>query len=187
MSRNLKLITIGGLILIVVALSVAYAALGQTLNITGTAQVTGNTWNVKLQAGSCTKTGSATAGTVTVSGTTATVSGVKLALPGDSVTCTATVVNNGTVAAKLSSFSKKSVSIVGTSTTATADANLISSNSTYTVTYDGSASPSLPVTLTAGATKNVIVKIEYKSTATAIPTGNVTIGNMGATLVYSQA
>ncbi len=96
MSRNLKLITIEGLILIVVALSVAYATLGQTLNVTGTAQVTGNTWNVKFGTPSCTSSGT-------------------------------------------------------------------------------------------GATKNVIVKIEYKSTATAIPTGNVTIGNMGATLVYSQA
>ena len=187
MSRNLKLITIGGLILIVVALSVAYAALGQTLNITGTAQVTGNTWDVKLQAGSCTKTGSATAGTVTVSGTTATVSGVKLALPGDSVTCTVPVTNGGTLDAKLKTFTPKTPTYTGTGSTATNDKTTVTNNTTYTVTYDGSASPSLPVTLTAGATKNVIVKIEYKSTATAIPTGNVTIGNMGATLVYSQA
>ena len=186
MSRNLKLITIGGLILIVVALSVAYAALGQTLNVTGTAQVTGNTWDVKLQAGSCTKTGSATAGTVTVSGTTATVSGVKLALPGDSVTCTATVVNNGTVAAKLSSFSKKSVSIVGTSTTATADANLISSNSTYTVTYDGSASPTTGSALAAGASKEVKITITFNSGATSVPTNAVNISNMGATLSFAQ-
>ena len=188
MNKNLKIIIISGLILIVGALSIAYATLGQTLNVTGTAQVTGNTWNVKFGTPSCTSSGSgANKGTISVSGTTVTLKDVVLALPGDSVTCTVPVTNGGTLDAKLTTFTPKTPTYTGTGSTATNDKTTVTNNTTYTVTYDGSASPSLPVTLTAGATKNVIVKIEYKSTATAIPTGNVTIGNMGATLVYSQA
>lgn len=198
MNKNLKTIIVVGLIAIVATLSIAYATLSQTLNVTGTAQVTGNTWTIGMTKPTtpCVASGKATAGTVAISGTTATISGVVLSVPGDSVTCTVEVVNTGTVDAKLTAFSKKTPTITGTSTTASDDAKIITDNHTYSVTYTGStnptitetSSPTLNTTYLNKTTGKALVKVTFtfNSGAVSVPKNPVNIGNMGVTLTYQQ-
>ena len=194
MTKNMKTIVIVGLIAIVAALSVAYAALSKTLNITGTATLKQNTWSIAFGSGSCAATGSATAGTVSGSGTTtASVSGVKLALPGDTVTCTVPITNNGTINATLSSISYTAPTISGTSDTD------IKSWITASVTYDGvtlgdNATTNLnnitsasKQSLNTGITKNVVIKYTYSSSATKVPGADVTIGSLAVSTNYVQS
>lgn len=95
-------IIIGTLVAVVVVMGVAFAAFSTSLNVNGTANIS-STWNVAFKAGTCTPTvqkdsGLASTGTVTVSGTTATVS-VDMASPGDVLTCTIIAENKGTLPA----------------------------------------------------------------------------------------
>lgn len=194
MSKNLKTIVIVGLVAIVAALSVAYAALSQTLNITGTAILKQNTWSIAFGNGSCTKTGGATAGTVSGSGTsTATVSGVKLSLPGDTVTCTVPITNGGTINATLNSISYTAPTISGTTdtdikgwitTTVTYDGVALGANAATNLTNITNASKQ---TLNTGITKNVVIKYTYSNAATKVPGADVTIGSLSVSTNYVQA
>lgn len=194
MSKNLKTISIVGLIAIVAALSVAYAALSQTLNITGTATLKQNTWNIAFGSGNCLATGSATAGTVDGSGsTTASVTGVKLALPGDTVTCTIPITNNGTINATLSSISYTAPTITGTSddsikqgieTSVTYDGVALGNNATTNLNSIKSASKQ---GLNTGASRNVVIKYTYSSSATKVPGADVTIGSLAVSTNFVQA
>lgn len=185
MSKNTKTIVIMGLIVAVAALSVGYAALSQTLNISANATLQKGAWNVAFGNGSCTATGGATAGTVSGSGTSsATVSGVVLSLPGDTVTCTVPITNAaGNINAKLNSFTTSGPTISGTEDTS------IQNWITTSVTYDGSADPVTAgkTAMAAGTTKNVVIKYTYSSAATKVPSANVTIGSLTVTANYVQA
>lgn len=185
MTKNMKTMIIVGLIVAVAALSVGYAALSQTLNISANATLQKGTWNVVFGSGSCVATGSATAGTVSGSGTnSATVSGVVLALPGDTVTCTVPITNAaGNIDAKLSSFTTSGPTISGTSDTD------IKGWITTSVTYDGSTDPVTAgkTAMAAGTTKNVVITYTYSSAATKVPDANVSINGLTVTANYVQA
>lgn len=186
--RTIRIGLVIGLCIVVCLLTVAYAALSQTLNITGTAQVVGNTWNIYLANPSCSKTGSATAGTPSITGgTTISLSGMMLSVPGDTVTCTFDVVNGGSVNAKLSTITNLTPNVEGIGTTAASDVSVVKANYTYSLTYDTGTSIAVNDTLNAGATKKLKMYITYKTNATGIPKNDVTISNLGATLVYTQA
>jgi len=84
---------------VVVIMAVAYAAFSTTLTINGTASIS-STWEVgfEQESSSCSD-----GSVVSVTGTLATLA-VELESPGDSVTCTLTVKNTGTLDAKLESI-----------------------------------------------------------------------------------
>jgi hypothetical protein len=84
----------------IVIMAAAYAAFSTTLTINGTASIS-STWEVGFdqEASSCSD-----GSLVSVNGTLATL-GVELESPGDSVTCTLTVKNTGTLDARLESIS----------------------------------------------------------------------------------
>lgn len=189
-ARNFKTIAVIAICIAVVGLSVAYAALSQTLNIktNATVQSSASSWNVKfVNPGTGTVVGTAVKGTITLTDTTVIASGIILKAPKDSVTYTFDVKNAGQVGAKLSTITPLTPSVTGTGDTAAADVTLVKANYTYTVTYaDGSAIKAND-TLPAGTTKSLKLVITYKDTATSLPSGNVTISNLGSTLVYVQA
>lgn len=186
-NRSLKVIVVIALCVAVGTLTVAYATLSKTLNITGTAQVSGNTWDIHLANASCSKTGSATAGTPSITGaTTISLTGMMLSVPGDTVTCTFDVVNSGSVNAKLSTVTNLTPTIEGTGATATSDVSIVSSNYTYTLTYNDGTAIATNDTLNANTTKKMKMHATYKSNASGVPTNDVTISNLGATLTYIQ-
>lgn len=87
--------------LVVVILSVGYAAITATLNITGTSTITKNTWNIHFQDLSVTS-GSVTAATpaaITTNNHAEITYTVTLPKPGDFYEFTVNIVNDGTIAA----------------------------------------------------------------------------------------
>ena len=87
------------LIISIVTLTVAYAALSETLSIQGSAKVNASNWNIKLENSTSqtnSKTGTATYTTPVVNGTTISYS-VGLTKPSDSATLYFDVLNNGDI------------------------------------------------------------------------------------------
>ena len=156
------------LVVILLALSLGYAALSATLTINGTATGTG-TWDVRFLStrfvkadGSTvdnTHNGSATISTSQGGSTNDTITAtVELAYPGDGVLLEAVVKNNGSIPAKLTSFS-----ITGTDTD-------------FEVTQ-AAGGPAANELLPAGGTctAQFLVKWKANSTATSLGTKTFTI------------
>lgn len=189
-NRKVRLIMVVGLCLVVCLLTVAYAALSQSLNITGTATLKSNTWDIHLENVSCTSTGGGSAGTPTVNGTSIQFSEMTLTQPGDSVTCTFDVKNAGTVSAKLSDIVTLTPEYEGIGSTSSADVSLVEANCTYSFTYsDGTAITTSNSYATVAATSSRTMKLyaTYKTDNTGIPTNDVLIKNVGLTLTYQQS
>ena len=177
----------------IVGISIAYSALSQTLKIsaTGTAQSATKSWNVHFQlkgsSSSCVKAaGYATGGTISVSGTTASITGVILKAPGDSVTCTFQAINTGELTGKLTSYTAPTISYKAGSASPTSTGNV-----TYSITYGGKALTaggdfSSFSTLTTNTAVDVVVTLTYSSSA-ALPSADTTVSLTNATLGFTQA
>lgn len=148
--KSKKNLVIVAILLIVVAMSVGYAALSTTLNITGTANISTVGWdvhfaNIKVTSGSVTAT---TAASIN-SATTAVNYAVTLNKPGDFYEFTVDVVNGGTLDAKLST-----ITLGGLTTAADVYTN-------YTATYSDGTTIKQNDTIAAGATKTIKVRVEF--------------------------
>lgn len=107
--KDSKNIVIGLLCTVLCVMAVAYAAFSTSLSINGTATIS-STWNVAISDIQCTTQKAATGGvdittpTVTGIGSTEASIGVSFNQPGDNMTCTVYIANNGTLEAKLASI-----------------------------------------------------------------------------------
>ena len=187
------------LIISIVTLTVAYAALSETLSIQGSAKVNASNWNIKLENSTSqtnSKTGTATYTTPVVNGTTISYS-VGLTKPSDSVTLYFDVLNSGDVTGEITSI----ISSTPTCTSATgntADADLVCNNLEISLVYsDGSAVSIGDVINTEGyrclngstssKTKAYIkLVVKLKDSMTSVPTSEVTISNLKHDIIYSQ-
>ena len=167
--------------MVVLLMTVGFAAFVAKLQIDGTVSVTPTKWSVHYVNGTITPTtGSVTATTASVNNTTYSFD-VDLDKPGDFYEATVQVTNDGDFDAVLTSITMSGVT---------------SSNSgylAYTVTYDGTpysaTTTGLSRQLSAGASKNVKVRVEYLLPADAndLPTGTTPISvNLTGTLHYDQ-
>ncbi len=189
-NRGIKIVVIVGLCLAIGLLTVAYAFLSQNLNITGTARTTDSSaWNIYLTNISCTSTGDAASGTVSVENqTTINLSGITLTAPGESVTCTFDVVNGGEIDAKLSAVTSLTPAIEGIGSTATSDVTIVSNNYSSTLSYNTNVAliPGCD-TLNANETVKMKMVVSYNANATSVPSNDVLINNLGFELTYAQA
>ena len=177
--REVKIIAIVALLVAVVGLSVAYAALSTSLSISGTATVNSATWQVEFVKGAW----DTPVGTAVTSGPEF---GVTLVKPGDKAVYRFKVHNKGTIPAKLSAgTSVGTISCTGGANQSEADTTC--SNIVYSLTYaaDGKT-PAAGDTLAASEQKDLILTVEFKSTATTIPSSAVTVNGISATLEYVQ-
>lgn len=154
------------LALVVVILSVGYAAITATLNITGTSTITKNTWNIHFQGLSVT-TGSVTAATpaaITTNNHAEITFTVTLPQPGDFYEFTVNIVNDGTIAAK-------------TSAAPTLSGNTQSGIMTYTATWSDGSAIAANTTLAAGASKKMKLRVQYRKdiTASQLPTADTSL------------
>lgn len=166
--KNQRSYFIVSLFIVVVSLAVGYAVFAETLNISGTAQATGN-FDVEFFTAALdvpNTSGVTGTPTATISGdkNTLTLSQVDLQLPGSKATFDVTVKNVGNVAANL-----LSVDVVGTG-----DAEVVV---TYPVWPTG-------VNLAANATYTFEIVVEWLSTSEDTPAGILTYT---AALNYQQA
>lgn len=187
------------LIISIVTLTVAYAALSETLTISGSGTVNASNWDIKLN-NSTTKTnattGTATYTTPVVNGTTISYS-VGLTKPSDSVTLYFDVLNNGDVTGEITSI----ISSTPTCTSATgntADANLVCNNLEISLVYSDGSSVQVGDVIntdgyrclngsTSASTKAVIkLIVKLKDSMTSVPTSKVNITNLKHDIIYSQ-
>ena len=95
--RGIRTLSVVAIAIALVALSVGYAALSQTLNINGTTTVKQTDWSVKFQnLASPVLKGAAVSDTTDLTATTFTFT-ASLTKPGDSVTYTWEVTNDGDI------------------------------------------------------------------------------------------
>ena len=187
------------LIISIVTLTVAYAALSETLSIQGSAKVNASNWNINLNNSTTrtnSKTGTATYTTPVVNGTTISYS-VGLTKPSDSVTLYFDVLNNGDVTGEITSI----ISSTPTCTSATgntADADLVCNNLEISLVYSDGSSVQVGDVIntdgysclkgtTSSSTKAVIkLIVKLKDSMTSVPTSEVNITNLKHDIIYSQ-
>ena len=197
------------LVVAVFGISIGFAAMSQTLNISGQVKVAPGNWQVEFTNAVFNAEGThATATEVaedltatppvtakpTLTGTTFSDYEIVLTQPGDKGKYTVTVENLGSIDAELSnvSWNTGTPTCTGTaadSTQAAADATLVCANVTYTVTWnDGSAitTSGTNAELLAGNSNDIIIEAEYDADATELPSAPVIITGKDLTLTYTS-
>ena len=189
-NKTLKTLAITALVVAVGGLTLGYAALTQSLSINTSAKVQNSATGWKIlfsnpNAGSA--TGDAVKGSISLNANDVTVSDIVLKAPGDSVTYTFDVVNNGEIDAQLTTFTLKTPTVTGTGEKKADDEALVNGKYTYSLTYtDGGQAVTQGDTLNAGETKSITLKIVFDASVTQLPTADVTIDGLGASLIYTQ-
>lgn len=190
-SREVKIIAVVALLVAVVGLSVAYAALNTTLKITGTATVNSASWDVHFIKGTGTPVGAATfvEPEISTDSTALNNYSVKLTKPGDSVTYTFKITNQGSINAKLGTVNIGDVTCTSADATetGTTEANTTCANLTYSVTYENGDEIKVGDVLNAGNTVDAKITITFNSDAETVPASVVTVGGLDVTLIYNQA
>ena len=160
-------IIMGVLVAVIAVMGVAFAAFSTTLEINGSATIDSN-WNITFTAGTCTAVNKDAAapssGTVSVSGTTATVT-ANMMSPGDTLACTVIVNNEGSLAAVRDTWAITSA---------------VSNTDAYEVT---ATAPTAATLAAETGTETLTINITYKD-VTAKPTGSATFTG---TATYKQA
>lgn len=186
--RNLLVI----LFLIVISISVAYAALSTNLTVTAS-KITQNalTWNVGFTGTSATATSSGTSntglscGTATITSTSVTIANSTLSKPGDTCIYALTIKNSGTIPAKLNTITPTAPTSV---TCGTASGGLlVCGNITYRLASNNAGTTTLTTggVLAANATLPVYLSISY--TGTGVNSSAVTQNSAKFTINYVQS
>ena len=183
-NREVKVIAVVALLVAVVGLSVAYAALSTTLEITGQATINSASWNVQFAAGESTKTGGTTFTAPTVSSTSISGLSVTLTKPGDSYTYSFSIQNTGSINAKLGTVNIGTISCTGTDTT---EATNTCADLTYSVTYADGTPFQVGDSLDSQTSKEAKLTISYNAAADSVPANPITVNGLTATLIYDQA
>ncbi len=159
--RKIRAMAITIIGIAVIGLSIGYATLSQVLNISGTANIKGQNWDVvfedlKEPTANDGLVGSAKG--VSASLTTTTLSfAAELSLPGDAITYRFKVANNGTIDAILSE-----VPVLSGLSEAQAQ------NVVYEFTYEDGTLIKANDELPAGETKNLKLVIKFDADATTV-------------------
>lgn len=188
-SRVFRVLTVLAILIAIACLSIGYAALDRVMEINSEAYVSSkeSNWDIRfVNPGEAQIVGKAESGSISLKNTDVTITGVVLKAPGDSVTYTFDVENNGIISAKLSAFTMKKAQIVGSGEHQVSDQELVSKNYTYSITYDDGRPIAVSDELLAGESKKIKVIISYGNSMTQLPENGVTLSNLGATLVFMQ-
>ena len=197
--RNQQKLTviIVGLLVMVIGLSVAYAALSATLNVTANKVSTSViSWEVSLSCSLTTTGGTSetgrSCGTVSTSGSTITIADTQLSKPGDYCLYTCTVTNNSGVAISLGSIN--STAPTKSSGTESCSASGAAITCTYvkyqlcTAQSSGTCSTALSTSnggVSANSTKTIYLLNSY--TSSNLNSAGAVLANAKFSLVYNQA
>ena len=178
------------LVLSIVGISIGFASMSTELTINGTTTVVPATWKIKFQG--LAKVTGEDANIITAPQITSDTHignyAVKLSKPGDKVVYKFQVANTGSLDAELSSYSFATPTITGTGDKASQDAEIVSNNLIYTLTYNDNDKTAIQVgdDLDHESNKELLLTVEYDSNATSLPTNDVSITGMDVTFVYAQ-
>ena len=176
--KKLRSFIIVTLIFAVLSISVAFAALSQTLIINIDGKIRGSEWSLIWSAASGSKTGTSSSSSSYgissgVGSPTLTISGIVLEQPGDKVEWIVTASNEGVIDAVLANFTELFTKTVtfNPSEASNLDANDI----LVTLTKSPSGAVTIGDELDAGDTQDYILTIEFRPGATEVPSHDVTI------------
>lgn len=176
-------------LLSVVGISVGFAAMSSNLNVKGQSEVVPASWKIKFKDISNPIT-TGTAEVVTApqieSDTHIGNYDIKLSMPGDSVTYTFKVANDGTIDAELSNYTFATPTITGTGDSAANDASIVSNNLVYTLTYADGTPIQKNDELAKKSDKTLKLTVAYDANATELPLNQVDISGMDITFTYGQ-
>lgn len=195
-NKGIKIFAIAILFVIVLCLTIAYASLSQTLSISGTAEVDGGTWDVHFEDISKSEHGA----TVTYEMGQTSISNMSIVFskPGDYVDLTITVINNGTIPAKLVDVVDKGTTLTfeGSGATPDVDITKVQNDVKYTVKYENQditastdVSKLLNTTIAATKTATITLHAEYieQSSNQESPMSDVTVKGFDRTFEFKQA
>ena len=208
--KGFKIGVLVALIAMIVVVGVGFAAFTTTLNINGTAKVEASSWNIGFSKSSTaitpgevnvskgnTQTGIKTTTTVvkqaTLTDTTVNDWEVTFKTPGDYAEMNFYVLNKGSFDAKVSTYELPTPTCTGTGDNAAADAKNVCDHLEYTLVRENVAG-NKPFAVGDPLYKNtghaaLILRLTYKDDVTdaELPKGEVTISNLGFSIVFTQA
>lgn len=206
--RRIKVLCLAALIVAVLGLTVAFAALSQTLTINGSANVDAATWDIHIEN---LKVGTISGDANVISEPTISSDGksienfkVSLTKPGDYVSYTFDIVNNGTIDAaeptiifngidEDSITSEDDMIIVASAlfTKADWDGDGVTTDDERLKalqnigSYDGGTGNSSIGEIKAGNSRNMTIAMFYQDDSTELPKGEVEL-NLNIQYVFSQ-
>ena len=181
MEKNKKgsYIIMGVLSVMILGLSIAFAALSATLNINfGNVNQTVQTWNVGFDTTGSPKAATAsgssatgrTCGAATITATTVTIANTELSKPDDACRWDLVIKNSGTINAKITGITATNPTGTGVSCTGSG-AQIVCGNITYTLAKNTGGSTLLStsdtIPATTGNTLNVYLIAKYTSNTPA--------------------
>lgn len=191
-NKDYKIAIIVALIVTTVAITIGYASFSQTLTISGDATVNHSAWIIKFKnLSSANLTGTAeevSAPEISGDGTTISSYNVKFTTPGDSVTYTFDVANEGTFNAKISSVNIPTPVCTGTGDNAANDSTNVCNHLVYTLTYADGTAINIDDKLNRESTASLKLTLTYKDdiTASELPNNDVAVSNLSITMNYDQ-
>ena len=188
--RNFNVLMIAVVTLsLVIIVSLVYAGFTGQLNITGTAVQRTSNWDIHFEnLSNITTTGSAKVLSQPALDGTTTIEdySVSTTSPGDTISFTFKVVNDGNYNASISSVSVGTPQCTGTDTTSNTN---VCGKLSYTLTYENGATVQTGDVLYAKDYAVMKVTLTYAdfSDASLLPTADVAISNLGITINYQQS
>lgn len=213
--RRIKVLSLAALIVALLGLTVAFAALSQTLTINGNASVDAATWDIHFETpygSDGTTDGAATINkTPTFNGTSITDIDVSITKPGDLAYWVFNIVNNGTINAKISSIEISELCTIDSpvescdwnndGTVTQEDVDKVNNNISFALFYS-KYNDSDPVEIKVNDTLNVGEHVEVEllimydkfdvinqtiEPSTELPKRDLTFSNLSVTINYVQA
>lgn len=202
--RGTRTLAVIALLVAVVGMTIGFAAFSTTLTIEGTGTVKASKFSVifeNLMPAVATGTAKeASGGTPTIQPGSTVIRNynVELTTPGDSISYTFDIANRGTYDATITGITmagrdSETLTVTGTGDTATADEDKVKPKLEYTLKYaeGDNAGQDVAVNdeLAAGASVKVTLTLRYATfnDQSLLPANNVTIGNLGISIVYGQS
>ena len=191
-SINYKIALIVALIVSTVAITIGYASFSGALKINGDATVNHSSWIIKFtnlaEANLLGTAEEVNPPEISENGTTLSGYNVKFTTPGDSVSYTFDVANEGTFKAKITSLDISTPICTGNGENAANDAANVCNHLLYTLTYSDGTSLSVGDILNSETSKSLILTLTYKDDITAeeLPNNDVAVSNLSLTINYGQ-
>ena len=189
MGSKVQNIVLGTLTACLVILTVIYARLTQKLDINVNSNSKSSTWDIHFENLNSNVIGKAKLSSdnqLKIMNDSTTISGSvgNLYLPGDSIIYTFDIVNGGTMPAVLSV--SPTIGAPECSSLSMTSSNDVCNNVEYTLTYDDGTDIRTGDSLDKGEKRAAKLTLSLKETMSSVPSEDVNITNIAATLFYSQ-
>ena len=215
-NRKVKYIILSIVLISILSLTIAYAVLSTTLNISGTSTVNASDWSFKIEKYDIMKNLNEIVGLVcsldgyncqeyyiilndgqliqepTISGTSINNFSISVTKPNDGIEILYSITNTGTIPAKLDAINYKDPQYSSPSNNQN-DIEWAQDNILYFDTIDtfnsndGESELEVGDIICPGETKEIVIVVGITSDTNSLPSDKVTISNLGTEYIFVQA